>query len=42
MYAQPYVGARVAEFNVSQHVFAASIGADLPHRYNSGSHVLKT
>mgnify|MGYP007055197738 CR=1 FL=1 len=33
MYAQPYVGARVAEFNVFLHVFVAPLGADLAHRY---------
>ena len=41
MYAQPYVGASLTEFNVSSHVFAASLGAGLSRRYTRRTHVLK-
>lgn len=41
MYAQAYVGARVAEFNVLWHVFVEPIGDDLPPRYTGRAYALK-
>ncbi len=41
MYAQPYVGASLPEFNVLWHVFVEAIGDDLPHRYTRRAYALK-
>jgi hypothetical protein len=40
MYALPYVGAGLVEFNVSWQVFVAPLGADLTHSYTGREYAL--